>query len=160
MKKHTLINTHDIHSYEDYKENCVGNDLPIQDELSNHYWDFVADMRAMEWDDFMLDIKHCKCENRMWAITGSLGLWWGTPDIEPTFKDSLSEAIFACINGCDDFVITKKCSAINITAMHHDGRNNFTLRCLSDIGRDRYMRNGKIAITNKYNIKTLNEYLF
>ena len=51
--KVTLCDTSYIPEYEDYKEHCEANDCEPQAENSQDYWDYVSEIRAMEYDDFI-----------------------------------------------------------------------------------------------------------
>lgn len=162
MKRYTLIDTTYIRSYEDYVDNCEVNEMQPQGENSNDYWDFVSDCQRIEWDDFLLNLGHSKINTAYyWVISGSLGLWFGTRDIELVKCDTLEEAIRKCIGSCDDVIIEKEGNAVYVTGLHHDGRNHFEIRALSDLGNDRFNRHdGVISINNKENIAKLPEYLF
>lgn len=162
MKKYTLVDTTYIRSYEDYVDNCEANKVQPQGEDSNDYWDFVSDCQQIEWDDFLLNLGHSKINTEYyWIISGSLGLWFGTRDIELVKCNTLEEAIRKCIGSCDDVIIEKEGNAVHVTGLHHDGRNHFEIRALSDLGNDRFNRHdGVISINNKENIAKLPEYLF
>ena len=95
-----------------------------------------------------------------WLITGSLGLWYGVRDIDMTYEKTLADAIKRCIGSCDDAIIKKRGSVIYVPGLHHDGRNHFEVRALSDIGINRLERNGEISIKNRRNFVTLPKYLF
>ena len=87
-------------------------------------------------------------------------MWFGERDIDMTHEKTLADAIKRCIGSCDDVIIKKRGSVIYVTGLHHDGRNHFEIRALSDIGIDRLERNGKISIKNRQNFVTLPKYLF
>lgn len=161
MTTQILLDTTYTPDYDDYVENCEINECEPQGENSQDYWNFVYRERELECDDFFDNIKYCKIDNEYyWVVSGSIGRWNGTFVIEQTIMSTLSKAIRECWNGCDDIIVKKRGSVIYVTAIHHDGRNYFGIRALSDKGRDRLERNGYISLTNRENIVTLPEYLF
>ena len=80
--------------------------------------------------------------------------------IEPTYFENVEKAIYACISNCELKSMERVGNTIEIVVAHHDGRNCFTLVFLSDKGHERYMRNGKVSLNNRENIKKIGEYIF
>ena len=87
-------------------------------------------------------------------------MWNGVRDIDMTYEKTLADAIKQCIGSCNDAIIKKRGSVIYVSGLHHDGRNHFEIRALSDIGLDRLERNGEISIENRQNFVTLPKYLY
>jgi hypothetical protein len=161
MKTQILLDTTFIPTYEMYVEFCEDNDKVPQNEESNDYWDFVEFEREIEVNDFFINLNGSKVNNNhYWVITGSLGLWDGRKEIALVKCDTLFDAILKCVNSCDDFVVEKCGNKVCVTAMHHDGRNYFEIRALSDIGNDRFNRLGNISLNNRENLAKLEKYLF
>lgn len=161
MKEQLLLDTTYINSYDDYVELCVDAFVKPEPEDSEGYWDYVEHTRDIEVSDFFSNLEAAESNAQYyWLITGSLGLWYGKRDIDMTHEKTLADAIKRCIGSCDDAIIKKRGSVIYVTGLHHDGRNHFEIRALSDIGLDRLERNGKISIKNRQNFVILPKYLF
>lgn len=162
MKKQNLVlcDTTIVPSYEDYKDWCEMNEVEPQSEDSDDYWRFVYNTQSDEWEDLIMNVRYSKLNFQKWVITGSLGLWYGTRDISPRVSDSLESALRLCCNG-DDAIVKKCGSRLKVQVLHHDGRNNFELRALSDLGVERFeRRDGQISLSNRENIQRLPEFLF
>jgi hypothetical protein len=154
MKKHVLFST-DLDNYprELFDEECKENDLEPTDE---RYWEWVGERQRWDWEDLIENIKYSEFNTRC-VIMGELGLWNGTPVIDPVICNTLVEAIMKC-NGRDimDIDIYKNHSAIEVCAHHHDGTNRFKIKLLNERGINTEMGN----ITNRRYHLTLPEYLF
>ena len=77
-------------------------------------------------DDFWTNLKYAdfgECE-----VSGSLGLWWGSPDIEPKRFSTLYDAVSACANDAWDLIVYLENGILYVDAMHHDGTNSFTIK--------------------------------
>ena len=120
---------YDDYPYEQYVQECEDNDINPGSSDSQEYEDWV-DMYVQEyWNDDLDNIKHCKEYQVPVVITGTLGLWWGSPEIEPVEVDSVYEAIKKCIGG-DSYFVTAYFDdgKIEVHAHHHDGTNCFTIK--------------------------------
>lgn len=140
-----LINTKDENYnnyFEDFKMYCNENNYIIKGEGTNMeglylggkvtFWDFVnftiQTNVEMFWDNLKYAAKHYPMPC---IITGELGRWNGTKAIYPTLSKNQYEAISKCCSGADDYEVTVENNVINVTAMHHDGRNYFEVRLIS-----------------------------
>lgn len=122
--------------YADFIDWCKDNDIDHTkyDEYSNYFHEWVYDSLSMDWDDMLSNIKYSKYNDEC-VVIGSLGLWYGRPTIEPTrFKDVIS-ALNECIQSADMLVIKLENGHIDVTGIHHDGRNHFQIHCLNKLGR-------------------------
>lgn len=161
MKEQLLLDTTYIPTYDEYVEWCEYNEITPEEEDSDDYWDFVSRTQEIEAHDFFLNVEDSILNSLCyWLITGSLGLWYGVRDIDMTYEKTLADAIKRCMCSCDDAIIKKRGSVIYVSGLHHDGRNHFEIRALSDIGLDRLERNGEISIKNRQNFVTLPKYLY
>lgn len=134
--KFVLFDTTEDFSYEDYKENCKCNNREPQDENSEDYWEYVADMRNMYYEDAMHEVKHTKELNTPVLITGTLGLWDGSHTIYPQCMDNVYSAIQRCWgNGIQDMDVTFEDGVFYVNAYHHDGTNCFEIHKLSKKGQ-------------------------
>ena len=159
-KPYVLFDSHAVRSYEDYIEFCKEDNTEPQGEDSADYFDFINCMKDIDFHDFMLIAKNSKYYKRKWAVEGTFSLWNGQKDIEPKVFDNLLDAIKACVRKCNDFKITKNCSTIEVEGTHHYGTNCFTIKCLSDLGENRYNDNGQVSLKNKENLMALPQRLF
>lgn len=64
-------------------------------------------------------------------ITGTLGLWTGTHEIEPVITDNNLKAIYKCLQSADYFEIYKDDNDYIVNAYHHDGTNRFRIHELA-----------------------------
>jgi hypothetical protein len=64
------------------------------------------------------------------------------------------------MDGCELRSIERIGNRIEVSVYHHDGSNRFEIYFLSDIGEDRYCRNGEISIRNKQNILSIPKWIF
>ena len=130
--------------------------------------DSLEDMCEWEWEQKEFDLeclldnlKYTKAiGNRMCAIVGSVGTWRGRFEIEPTFCNNIVDAVYKCMDGCELRSIERIGNRIDISVYHHDGSNSFSIYFLSDIGEDRYYRNGDVSLKNKRNIFSLPQWIF
>lgn len=159
-KSYVLFDSRNGRTYEDYLDYCKANDIEPQDEDSEHYYEIVGDLLSWDYNDLITNLKHCVYNKQKWAVEGMLGLWNGHVQIVPKVFDNLLDAIYACVHKCDYIKITKNYSTIEVEAIHHDGTNRFTLKCLSDLGEIRYGNNGQVSLNNRKNIMTLPQWLF
>ncbi len=119
-----------------YKEFCEDNEIDFDENDENddnEVWDYIN--RDMEdfWDNLKYELK---CfNNDTFVINGELGLWNGRPTIEPKVVDGLIEAIATCNTNSIEYLIVKQDGKnVYVTAIHHDGRNEFTISLLNDKG--------------------------
>ena len=84
-------------------------------------------------------------------VTGTLGLWWGKAEIEPTLTKSVNMALNMCI-GSDVLEEVTMCDRyFEIVVSHHDGTNRFRVHPLSPVGLDRYNTTGVLSLDNEEN---------
>ena len=133
--KVVLCDTTYIPDYMEYKEYCEANECEPQGEDSQDYWDYVSEIRTMEYDDFILNMENSAQAQQSCLLTGSCGLWDGTHEIMPyTFGDALS-AVKKAYGSCDDLIVKQEDGVIKVEALHHDGRNCFEIRPLTEHGK-------------------------
>ena len=119
-------NTLEQYPYTCYVEYCKDFNREIGADCSQEYHNWVNSMRDMDIEEFWDNLKATdfgKCE-----VSGTLGLWWGNPDIEPTIYDSLYKAVSACVGNCNDMIVWLEKGILYVNAMHHDGTNTFTIK--------------------------------
>lgn len=92
-------------------------------------------------------------------IEGTLGLWNGTFEIEPTYINSVSKLISTCCGGNCELVSVVQIgtSHLEIEVVHHDGTNKFQAYILTPLGEHRYHNNGKVSVKNRQNVLKLTE---
>lgn len=161
IKEQILCDTTSIIDYDVYIEHCEINDLTPQGEDSEDFYRVNEWYRSADWENLLTDLRYSKVNNYKWVVSGTLGLWNGRHEIVPKLFNNLIDALNACFGKCDDIIITKSHSVIKVTALHHDGRNYFELRALSDLGEERANKyDGNISFKNKENLRTLDKWLF
>lgn len=137
----TLFDNYDFsytEMYNDFVEWCECNEIDhtqYNDE-SEYFHNWVWDNLHQEWEDFMLNIEYDKENMENFIVIGSVGLWNGRYDIQPQFFGTLSKAIKACVYKSEYCIITEENGVINITIIHHDGRNYFSIHKLNKRATD------------------------
>lgn len=127
--KQTLIDTLNFcgRTYSDYLDYCEECAITPQGENSNHYWSWLSETTTEDIDAFFGNLEFSKSDSRPCRVSGSLGLWWGRPEIKPERHESLSGAVRKCVSNCDDFSVVLEDGKIQVSAYHHDGCNNFVI---------------------------------
>lgn len=121
-------------TYEDYKEWCEDNDIEPGDENSDDFWEWCREEADNNWECDLENIRHCKEYDVPCIITGSLGLWWGRPTIQPERMESVYDAILRCVREADMATVQWNDGVVTVDAYHHDGCNCFTIKALSKKG--------------------------
>ena len=162
---YTLVDTYnatEFYDYKSFKDYCeAGYERQRFDIESEEDWYQWAQEQANEdYDCFMTNLKYSNLYGRAVIVEGSLGLWWGHPDIGQKYFDNPVDAIRACISGAYDVIIKKVGHRLEVVNLHHDGRNYFTLTFLTPLGEGRYLDHGQVSTKNRENFIKLPEYLF
>ena len=132
--KATLCDTTYILEYKEYKENCEANNCEPQAEDSDDYWDYVSERRSLEYEDFISNMEYSAQAELPCLLTGFCGLWYGTREVMPyKFSDAIS-AVEKAYCYCDDIIVKQEDGVIKVEALHHDGRNCFEIRPLTEHG--------------------------
>lgn len=142
MKKQriTLYNSYDIDydsMWESFVEFCKINDIDHKEynQESEKFYNYVYDTLDMDWDDMVMELEHNKSCNEECVVLGDIGRWDGTYEIQTTKFDCVMDAIKECVKYCDYIKIYVEDGEIFVTAMHHDGRNTFTIHRLNQKGK-------------------------
>ena len=127
------IDTDDF-TREDYEAYCEDNDLEAGDD--EEFFDWCAEETQANYEADMDNIESCSEYNVPVVVTGTLGLWWGHPEIKPERFESVADAIRRCMNGsdCHDVLVEFNDGVITVDCYHHDGCNSFTIKALSKKG--------------------------
>ena len=128
----TEFNTDDF-CREEYEEFCDVNGYEPGDE--GDFYEWCAEETNINWESDLDNIKECDEYNIPVVITGKLGLWWGSPEIEPVREESVYDAIQKCMGSADTVTVEWEDGEIHVFAGHHDGCNCFTIRALSKKGQ-------------------------
>lgn len=118
---------------EDYEAYCEDNGFEVGDE--DDFYDWCAEETQCNYEADMDNIRRCKQYQVPVAVTGTLGLWWGHPEIEPRRFESVYDALMECITGGNDVCAEFNNGVILVDVYHHDGCNSFTIRALSQKGQ-------------------------
>ena len=134
--KRTLFDNCDFsytEMYCDFVEWCKDNgiDHTQYNDESDYFHKWLWDSINQDWEIFIDNIEYDKENMEDFIVVGSLGLWNGRHDIQPQCFGTLSKAIKACVSNCEYSIITEENGVINITAIHHDGRNYFSIHKLN-----------------------------
>ena len=134
----------------------IPEDFGLEDDDYDTLWDIINEDLDLRFDN--------SYENKQYVVTGSLGLWDGRHYgyFEDVF-DSLREAINKCWEDTEDIKIYEENGHLYVCGYHHDGRNYFEIRELTQKGIDMLddWYDGDICKV-KYatkKIKYLNKYL-
>jgi hypothetical protein len=161
--QYTIVDTYNSEDfyprelYAEYRE-----DNGMEGEFDDYdYFTWARDMAQEDLQDFLENLKYDKELKFVPVIVeGTLGLWWGRPEIEQRLFPDARTAILACIDSAYDVIIKKKGHRLEVINLHHDGRSYFNLTFLSYLGEHRYNRHGAVSTRNRENIHKLQEYLF
>lgn len=101
-------------------------------------WGFCAyydDVGRGDWENFMDDITSASQKAPVrWLVIADLGLWYGSAKGGKVFGD-LSAAVREILKDVDEVTITESGTGKTIvTGIHHDGRNTYELRRISQKG--------------------------
>ena len=88
------------------------------------------------FDDFMGNLRYSSIAQRACVITGRLGLWNGSPEIAPTVCKTMVDAIYKCVDKCDECRISQRASIIIVEGFHRDGTNRLEIHVLNNKGLD------------------------
>jgi len=107
-----------------------------EEEMDEAFFDWCAEETQANYEADMDNIESCKEYNVPVVLTGTLGLWWGHPEIKPERFESVADAIRRCMNGsdCHDVFAEFNNGVITVDCYHHDGCNSFTIKALSKKG--------------------------
>ena len=156
---------YDFEDYKEYYQECYElTDEEMEEISDNDIWDFISDRLAMDWDDLFANLSYSKNADTPCVITGSLGLWYGRPSIEPLACEDIESAIRKCVNNMDYVIVKQVNGHIEVKGMHHDGTNNFEIHILNDKGirAKELIEEGKgnADLSCRCYHKSLNGYLF
>lgn len=112
------------------KDLCEANGWEIPEEGSNEWHDilYMRDESDGEW--FWDQVReYDRKTGRRVCIAGTLGLWWGHPDIKPVECDSLESALHRCIGRDIDDIKAEEDEKgrFFFSCYHHDGTNVFEI---------------------------------
>ena len=138
-----LFNNYDINNedwVEAFKEHCEINEIELPTDVENscEFYDWLNDQFSMMWEDFLTNLENDTENNVECVVTGKVGRWNGTFDIEAKPFDNLKRAVEACVSNCDFVIISEINGTIDIEAIHHDGTDIFKIHKLNEKGLDAY----------------------
>ena len=133
-------NTNIEGSLEYFKEYCEANEIKIPNdaENSNDFYEWQSEMLSIAWNDLLDNIESNWSNDVNCVVTGKVGRWNGTFEIEPKAFPSLRIAINTCASNMDYVIVTEDEGIIKVEAIHHDGRNNFEIHKLNSKGLEAY----------------------
>lgn len=86
------------------------------------------------FEEFIEEIEYSDVAQRHSVVCGTVGTWQGDRAICAKRFDNMKDAIYACVNHCDEVVISQRASNILVDGYHHDGTNHFEIHVLNDKG--------------------------
>ena len=129
--------------FDEYKEwfmknNDIKDDEEVTDDDAHN---FIYDCIKEDYDDFFTNLMCSENDDNHCVITGRLGLWNGTPQIEPCVCPSMTDAIKKCLYNMDNAIIKQVNGHLEVVGIHHDGRNCFEIHLLNDKGCELLTKN-------------------
>lgn len=86
------------------------------------------------FEEFIEEIEYSEVAQRPCVVCGTVGTWQGDRAICAKRFDNLKDAIYACVDPCDDAVISQRASNILVDVYPRDGTNYFEIHVLNDKG--------------------------
>lgn len=86
------------------------------------------------FEEFIEEIEYSDVAQRPCVVCGTVGTWRGDRTICAKRFDNMKDAIYACVNHCDEVVISQRASNILVDGYHHDGTNHFEIHILNGKG--------------------------
>lgn len=151
----------DCYTREDYKLYCEDNGMDYDDTNDSDYYAWLADQEGWDFEDMLDNCEYSKLKNYSVLVEGSVGTWRGRFEHEQTTFPDFKSAIYACMGrSCEISKVVKIGNRVEVTAIHHDGRNYHTLYFLTPLGEYRFDKNGKVSVKNRENIVKLPRYMW
>lgn len=141
------------------------NDIRDDEEVTDDdVYKFIDEQFEEIYDYFFANLMCSENDDNYCVITGRLGLWNGTPQIEPCVCPSMTDAIKKCLYDMDNAIIKQVNGHLEVVGIHHDGRNCFEIHLLNNKGIDAYDRitegRGRANLNDRRYHKSLGGYLF
>lgn len=114
--------------YEEYVKECEINGVEPGEPESDEFYEWCHWNTQENFECDLDNIKECKEYDVPVVISGTLGLWWGKPEIEPVEMDSVYKAIKKCMGQADYVEAFFTDGVIEVHSTHHDGTNCFTIK--------------------------------
>lgn len=139
MKKinYTIYNNFDF-DFNEYKEFYQEAYELTDEEMSEvsdyEVYEFISDNLNDAWNDTLCNLKNSRFGGSPCVITGTLGLWHGRPTIAPVCCNNIVDAINKCVDNMDYIILKQMNGHLEVTGIHHDGRNCFEIHLLNDKG--------------------------
>lgn len=151
----------DCYTEEDYKLYCEDNNMEYDETNDSDYYAWLSDQEGFDFETMLDDCTYSKYKNYSVLVEGSVGTWRGRFEHDQTMFKSFKDAIYACIGrSCEIDKIVRIGNRIEVTAIHHDGRNYHTLYFLTPLGEYRFEKNGYVSPRNRKNIVPLGKYVW
>lgn len=166
MKKHERVTWLDTYceggySYEDYKQWCEDNEVGADVEGGEDYWRWINEQLTWDVECFFDNLKYTKgIIQQPCVISGTLGLWWGKAQIDIEMEDNLGDAVRRCAGTGDAFEVYSERGVVYVVAMHHDGRNCFEIRPLTERGAEKMREGEDICVGNHWHTGKFPKYLY
>ena len=132
-------------SFEEIKDHCECNDIPVPEEDSDKWWDIVNDIREWDCDDFRSDACY-HFDLGLCLVKGYAGLWNGNAEGGKVMRINSANDLF--FMEVDRVRVTLEDDGLVVYGYHHDGTNRYVVRPLNKRGEafiDRYGDSGTRA---------------
>ena len=126
-------------SMDEIRDFCDVNEMEVPVEDSSEYWDTVATIRELDWDDFIGNLRCSTVFPKKVVVVGSAGLWDGRHEIVPTVCDTSDLRKFwgKFIPNCCEYEVRVGYDkdGLFVEVPHHDGTNFYHIRELTEKGQ-------------------------
>lgn len=138
----------------DFDDFIEVNEILVTDYETNLI-EWVNEVVNQRVEDLFLNLTHSPF-NTPCVVIGSIGRWDGRYEIIPQREETLISALEKCFSDCDFYRVVLTEGKIEVTAIHHDGRNCFEIFVLNKRGLN--SKNGDLR--KSYYHKPIDDYLF
>lgn len=125
-------------------------------ETEYSFEEFISEEMIRDWNDLKCNLKYSK-NNTECVIVGSLGLWNGRKIIVPMKQNSVWDAICKCVANNDYCIVKQINGHVEVTSIHHDGRNEFEIHLLNEKGIN---ASENANLNNRCYYKAIKNYIF
>jgi hypothetical protein len=151
----------DCYTKDDYRFYCDGNEIEFDETNDSDYYAWLSDQENLDFEEMLYDCMYSKLKNCSVLVEGSVGTWRGRFEHKQTTFPDFKSAIYACMGrDCEISKVVKIGNRVDVTAIHHDGRNYHSLYFLTPLGECRFEKNGKVSVNNRENIVKLPRYMW
>ena len=131
MKTIELFDSEREVSFEEIKDHCEANEIPVPEEDSDKWWDIVNDIREWDCDDFRSDACY-HFDLGLCLVKGYAGLWNGNAEGGKVMRINSANDLF--FMDVDRVRVTLEDDGLVVYGYHHDGTNRYVVYQLTERG--------------------------